>query len=746
MESTSRTEISPGLLAGRLEGISLPDLMWALSRRRKTGVLQIHNGRVRKTLYIQEGRIVFAVSSDPNERLGEILLRRGQISLDQLEQALTKLPTGKRLGALLVEAGHLTPDELVTAVLKQVKSVVLDVISWEEGEYHFMEGPLPTQEVITLQVGTSELLLQGIRRLPSFSRIRRSVGAGRAVYGLTEQWFEAVEGLQLTEGEALLLERLKSSDESVENLCREVFLSNFEIYQTLWAFKVLGIVRERDKSWSVQPESTRAGHFEAGGFASILVELGRFRETGVLHVNRRAHERTFHITGGRLVFATSNSSDDGLVSFLLRRGVISLQDREETAKRLLSNKRVGTILREMGVIDELDLREMVRQQISEIVYDTFRWGDSEYAFVPEELPSNEEITLDLGMEVLVAEGLRRVTSWTDIIKGCGGMDTPLALTPQYLEVLDAMHAGVEEWRVVNTLRSPQSPRRICPTLAMGDFRVCQTLWSLVLLGAVQVSSAERVDEILEAAPAQASSAPQPPAGRWLSEETSEIEAWSEPAEQPVSTPEPCAPADEARHHGAMELLEPEGASEQPLPPPIEAVQTLRMSREEVESALGIRRESEELLTVREQRPAAVREHEPAAASAAAEPAGPAWAPSAGLDELIGRFNAMHQVIYRLVRAEIGAGAINFVRSCCAKPAVSGVDPLSGATLRADGSWDQQSLKRAVEEQRIDDPWPMYQRLIDREMDLLRAHLGEATTARLRREIEEIEKAELPRRA
>jgi len=32
----------------------------------------------------------------------------------------------------------------------------------------------------------------------------------------------------------------------IEDLCREVFLSNFEIYQTLWALNVLGVVEERD--------------------------------------------------------------------------------------------------------------------------------------------------------------------------------------------------------------------------------------------------------------------------------------------------------------------------------------------------------------------------------------------------------------------------------------------------------------------------------------------------------------------
>ena len=91
---------------GRLEGISVPDLVWNVCRRRATGVLHLSARGTTKKIYVSEGRIIFAASSDPNDRLGEMLLREGIITLDQLEQAIVKLSSGKRLGTLLVEAGH----------------------------------------------------------------------------------------------------------------------------------------------------------------------------------------------------------------------------------------------------------------------------------------------------------------------------------------------------------------------------------------------------------------------------------------------------------------------------------------------------------------------------------------------------------------------------------------------------------------------------------------------------------------
>jgi len=139
-----------GMLGGRLEGVELPDLMWSFCERRVTGVLEVTRGPITRKLYLQEGHIVFASSSDPNDRLGETLLRMDQISLEELETALHGLRSGKRLGKLLVDAEALTHDELVQAVVDQVRSVVLDVLRWSEGVYQFHPGELPTQELITL--------------------------------------------------------------------------------------------------------------------------------------------------------------------------------------------------------------------------------------------------------------------------------------------------------------------------------------------------------------------------------------------------------------------------------------------------------------------------------------------------------------------------------------------------------------------------------------------------------------------
>jgi hypothetical protein len=534
VEKTSPESLA-GLTNGRLEGISVPELLWGLCEEEKTGVLHVTADGVTKSVYIQEGSIVFGASADPDDRLSDLLLREGLITLDRLDDAVSRLGSGKRLGTLLVESGALSPRDLVRGVLAQVKRLTLGLFSLEEGEYRFEEGPLPTEEVITLGMRTSEILLEGIRQVRSFTRIRRSVGPPRTRFRLAEGWENRVEGLNLNEGERNLLRFLGDRGTSVEKLCREVFLSNFEIYQALWVCKVLGAIEEADRSVEAANEASFEGHIGPEGIIPVLVRLCREGRTGVLYASRGTFDRTFHVKEGRCIFATSTNIDDGLVAHLLRRGVISLHDREETARRLLSNKRVGTILKEMGVIDQRDLREMVREQLREIVFDTFQWSSGDYAFVEGDLPTSEEITLEESLEELVLAGVRRIASWCRIHDGCGGQGARLTLAPDYLDVLDRAIIGQEEWEVITALRTARTLREVCRSSRQGDFRVCQILWALRMLGAVvetdepvaaEEAPAEETGLEVEAEPAllAGAEAPSDDAGEWGTPESEPGEA------------------------------------------------------------------------------------------------------------------------------------------------------------------------------------------------------------------------------
>ena len=823
MDQRNESGLPASLLNGRLEGLSVPDLLWKLCGRHSTGVLHLVSRDITKKIYIESGRIVFALSGDADDRLGNLLLREGLITLDQLEGAVVHLAGGKRLGTILVEAGHLTPDNLVRGVVSQVKSVVLGLFPLEEGEYAFVEGPLPTEEVVTLGMRTASILLEGIRQIRSFTRIRKSVGPLSTRFRLDPAWHTVLDGLDIRDGERMLLQRLDEAGAAgmpLDALCREVFLSNFEIYQALWAFMVLGVVCEADRTQDPAPGSALVGRVERAALPEILVRLCRGEVTGVLHMSRGTLERSLHVKNGQCVFATSNNVDDGLVAHLLRRGVISLSDREETARRLLSNKRVGTILLEMGVIDEDDLRATVREQLSEIVFDTFRWDQGDFQFLEGPLPTVEDITLTRSVEDLVFAGVRRVTSWPRVREGCGGLNARLVLLPEYLAVLDKTTVGPEEWELISLLKSPKTLLEICRESMLGDFRSCQILWALRLLGGVgeaaldvsvdsalglfdatpvvepePVAATPELDPEPEPEPVAATPEPEPdPEPIPLSEADESAEVISEPWRLAAERrPEPVEAAQEPAKAVEPEPIEAEHEEVKepaPAPPRLQldspSDATIYIPREDVEAALrgpdegpprfelgepGIGIEDMNV-DMRPDAPRTVAFQVPGAGSveavappepvsrdtedqheasdpdrtarvsreeleAALEPPAPAaridlppFEPPPDLDGAIASFNARHVVLFRALRAEVGAGAANFVRSCRATLDNGFPEMFESAGLRADGSWDPEALKKSVIDHRTANASEGFSKLLDAELQKLRAHLGDARTAAL----------------
>jgi hypothetical protein len=703
--------LQSGPMAGYLQGVGIPALVRELARRGATGLLHVSRRNIQRVIQIDRGRFVFASSSDPDDRLGEQMLKTGKVTLHQLESALSEQSSGKRLGTILVDADVLTLEELDEVVCAQIRMIVFDLMTWPEGAYRFDEVELPTQEDIRLGLTNEQLLFQGVRQIRELKLIHRGVGAPRTVYGLCGDWSERLGGVEIDEAARALLDRLGEGRASVEALCHEVCCSNFEIHQTLWALKLIGAVETVERSRGL---GEYEGSLADTSLTEILTRLEKEGQTGVLYVTRGPVERSIMFAAGRCVFATSNDPDDGLVSFLFRRGVISLRDREETTRRLLSNKRVGTILRELGAIDDADLQVMVRQQVGEVIYDTISWEDAEYVFVAGPLPHAEEITLHTRVGSLIAEGIRRVTSWTRLMKGCGGVDNPLCLTPRYLEILDSMDASVAEWEVCNALKSPQTPRRVCSMTELNDFRVCQILWTLKLLGAIEDSPVE----LDEAPPVDESDTePQPLA-------TENVNADMQPA-----------PVEPARVIADTDTEEPEqddSSSPEVSPRQQEVEQALRSLHPQ---------EGEDEAPLTE---LCLSEIDDEVLSAVVEGDGedadeePQWDVSARVEEVILRFNAMHRVVYRAVRAEVGAGAANFVRSCCDRTTQDAQQALCGVELRSDGSWDIEGLKKAVVERQIDDPWPSYQSVLDQEFVSLQPHLGRTRADQLKQRIWEIE--------
>jgi hypothetical protein len=228
---------------GRLTERDITEIVQELSELRWTGLLQIERAGHRIGVTVEEGRLVLATSSNPDHRLGPVLLRQGAITLRQMVEAGRALAPGKRFGTILIEAGVLQPKDLVKAVVDQTRDIILHAFEWGDGEFQLEEGAVPS-ESITLNISTPQLILDGISRIDAWGRIEKGCGGLESSWAPTDT--EALlRGLPLSTEQVALLGAIEGVRD-LETLCKESPLTDFEVCRTMWAFRVIGLARRLD--------------------------------------------------------------------------------------------------------------------------------------------------------------------------------------------------------------------------------------------------------------------------------------------------------------------------------------------------------------------------------------------------------------------------------------------------------------------------------------------------------------------
>jgi uncharacterized protein DUF4388 len=262
---------------GMLDEHPVPAVLRPLLREKKTGPLRVSRGKIGKTLYLSDGRLIFATSTDPDDRLGEMLLRKGLISYRSLEESVRAIKEGKRQGTLLVESGAIRSKDLVDGVTEQVQEIIYSVFQWEEGSFEFQEGDLPSREVIVLRMSTADLLMEGVRRIQRWTRIRRGVGGLGQQYRLAADTASTLGDMSLQKDEMDLIAAVDGAM-SLEEICAAARQPDFKVCRTVWGLWAAGVLdRVPQDARPERPDKTEP-HAERMRGAAVGHEIEGFNE------------------------------------------------------------------------------------------------------------------------------------------------------------------------------------------------------------------------------------------------------------------------------------------------------------------------------------------------------------------------------------------------------------------------------------------------------------------------------------
>ncbi|MBL9016577.1 MAG: DUF4388 domain-containing protein [Myxococcales bacterium] len=166
-----------------VRGISDASMLLAkMFAQATTGKILFRQETIEKVVYFDQGRPVFASSSEPRDRMGGLLVREGKITAAQYERCQAVVAeSGRRMGEILVDFGYLKRRELLPAVRRHVEDIVYSLFAWDRGTYHLIPEPSPSSERIRLSRHPAALILEGIRRKLDRTTLEKQIGSASTV-------------------------------------------------------------------------------------------------------------------------------------------------------------------------------------------------------------------------------------------------------------------------------------------------------------------------------------------------------------------------------------------------------------------------------------------------------------------------------------------------------------------------------------------------------------------------------------
>jgi CheY-like chemotaxis protein/curved DNA-binding protein CbpA len=198
-------------LAGELADVAFPALLHHLHGLRATGVLRLESGKKKKALALRDGRPLAVKSNLVNECLGNLLVRMGQISPEQMAESVRRVKRGEGLqGDILVAMQLLSVEDVAAALAAQAEEKLLEIFEWPNGRFHWEMGArLEGGNALALGKSSANIVLIGARgRVPIEAVDAFLEARGHLFVGQGESPFYRFQEIDLDSAEQLLLRAL----------------------------------------------------------------------------------------------------------------------------------------------------------------------------------------------------------------------------------------------------------------------------------------------------------------------------------------------------------------------------------------------------------------------------------------------------------------------------------------------------------------------------------------------------------
>jgi len=173
-------------LKGDFDPSSLASILQLLSNEKKTGVLRVVSDDNEVRIFIQDGAIIYAMGSQKEGRLGHLLISKGLITPDQLQQCLAEARSQKlAMGKILVGRGIISSEQLKSVIRKQAEFIVFNLFFWDQGSFEYSDARLNLNGLVVTRLDIMSIILEATRRIDEMSILKKQISNDRIVFRIS---------------------------------------------------------------------------------------------------------------------------------------------------------------------------------------------------------------------------------------------------------------------------------------------------------------------------------------------------------------------------------------------------------------------------------------------------------------------------------------------------------------------------------------------------------------------------------
>ena len=219
--------------------------------------------------------------------------------------------------------------------------------------------------------------------------------------------------------------------------------------------------------------------------ADLLQFLEVGQKSGILRVRHENITKMVYFEKGIIVGSSSNDPKEYFGQFLLHYGKI-----DETGLKAGMEKHrqlkvpLGRALVHLGLINDGEMMELLRERALEIIYELFLWEQADFAFEDNALLPQDLIRIQIKPTSVVMEGIYRVDEWHRYRGRIPSDRIVLGIVPG--QSLHEVTVGSQLPKVLWYIKKQLTVGEICYNMHASPFHVYSLLYSLLCEGVIQV--------------------------------------------------------------------------------------------------------------------------------------------------------------------------------------------------------------------------------------------------------------------